>query len=189
LVFIARIVVMLGIAVALAYWSTDTVLRQTGRFLVNGPWNTSLATGSQTAGPYHRARIARHGLWALDSSEVLYFHADTTSQGEPLRAGGSYLVVGTDPDTRWWSVTAYVDDHLIPNPDDRYSFSSTTVAREPDGSWQILVSPDPRPGNWLPNGHRPGQLVLTLRCYNPGPGLAADPANAQLPRIVREDLP
>ncbi len=185
----AALAASVAVAVLLAYVSVDSVLDRPGRFVQNGPWLTNLDTGGTSASLHHRARIALHGIWALASSEVIYYHATTDSAGQPLVHGAVYRVEGRDPDTRWWSITAYVDDHLVPNPEGRYSFSQTTVVREPDDGWVIMVSSDPQPRNWLPTGDRPGDLVLTLRCYNPGTLMAADPGGVPLPRIVRVEAP
>jgi hypothetical protein len=184
---ILRFIVAIAIAAVLAAWSVNETLDRAGSMIRNGPWKTNLSTGSAKAGLHHRARIATRGLWALDSSEVIYYFADTDSAGRPLSHGASYRIEGTDPDTRWWSIAVYNDDHFIPNEQNRYSFSQTTVQREPDGSWVILLSREPSEPNWLPTGDQPGTLVLTLRCYNPGPSLAADPGSVALPRIVREN--
>jgi hypothetical protein len=142
--------------------------------------------GSTSANPWLRARIAVMGLWALNASEVVYFTAFTDDQGRSLSAQCRYRVEGRDPDTRWWSVVAYRDGHFIDNPLDRYSFSKTTVAREPDNTWRIHVSRREVPGNWLPLGDRPGDVSLSLRCYDPSPALVATVDTVPLPRIVRE---
>jgi hypothetical protein len=184
---ILKFIVAIVIAAGLAGWSVYQTLNRPGSMIHNGPWSTNLNTGSADAGLHHRARIATRGLWALDSSEVIYYFADTDSAGRPLSHAASYRIEGTDPDTRWWSIAVYNDDHFIPNDENRYSFSQTTVRREPDGSWVISLSREPRKPNWLPSGEQPGYLVLTLRCYNPGPSLAADPGSVALPRIVREN--
>lgn len=176
-----------AIAVGLAAWSISSVLNRPGTEIRNGPWTTNPTTGSARAGLYHRARVAAHGLWALDSSEVIYFTAYTDSKGNLLRHDASYRIEGSDPDTRWWSVSAYRDDHFIPNDLDRYSISRTTVQREPGGGWVIRLSPEPREPNWLPSGDRPGAMALTLRCYNPGPSLRSGPGTVPLPRIVLEN--
>jgi len=172
----------LGLAACVIY----VTITQTGETLSNGPWRTNLSTGSAAAGLLLRARVAWRGLWALQSSEVYYFSAKTDSDGEPLRHHCRYRVAGSDPDARWWSVTAYNNDHLIPNPRQTYSFSKTTVERESNGSWVISFSRDPQPKNWLPSGDQDGELVLSLRCYNPGAELMANPGEVELPRIIRE---
>jgi hypothetical protein len=183
---LVKFAIATAIAVALAAWSVNAVLNRPGSAVRNGPWTTYPTTGSAQAGLYHRARVAAHGLWALDTSEVIYYAAYTDSEGHSLRYDASYLIEGSDPDTRWWSITAYKDDHFIPNDLDRYSFSQTTVQRETAGGWVIRLSPEPRGPNWLPSGDRPGSMTLTLRCYNPGPKLRANPGTVALPRIVLE---
>jgi hypothetical protein len=91
---------------------------------------------------------------------------------------------GRDPDARWWSITAYAaDDFLIPNPAHRYSVSKTQIARAPDGSFTARVSAAPAPGNWI--ALKPGAFSLSLRLYNPGASIVADPAHVALPRIVK----
>jgi hypothetical protein len=186
---VLKFVLATAIAAGLAAWSVSAALNRPGRSIRNGPWTTSLTVGSAGAGLYERARIAAHGLWALDSSEVIYYTAMTDSQGRPLEHGATYRIEGSDPDTRWWSITAYNNDHFIPNPLDRYSYSKTTVTRRADGGWVITLARERAEPNWLPAGEEPGTLVLTLRCYNPGTKLAADPAGIALPTITREDAP
>jgi hypothetical protein len=156
----------------------------------NGPWRTSLVTGSPDADPYTRARVAIGGLLALAPSETIYFTASTDDAGDSLSARCDYRLEGRELAARWWSVTAYAaDDYLIPNDGGRYSLSQTTLAREsPGGAFRALVSPEPHDGNWLPSGRsgEAGAFSLTLRLYNPAPGVAASPATAELPAIVRE---
>jgi hypothetical protein len=155
----------------------------------NGPWQTSLVTGSPDADAYTRARVAVAGLLALAPSETIYFTAASDAAGEPLTARCDYRVEGEELAARWWSLTAYGSDHyLISNEAGRYSFSQTTLAREDGGPWTIRVSPEPQPGNWLPSG-RPGDtgaFSLTLRLYNPSPPVHQAPATTPLPRIERE---
>jgi hypothetical protein len=157
--------------------------RQPGRVRF-GAWWMDPGLSTQKAGLYHRARAARHVPYALPLSEAMYFAAYTDSGGQPLRSGGSYSIHGTDPDTRWWSIAAYQNDQLIPNAAERYSYSSSTVRRRPDGSWHIRFSPGEHPGNWLPNTNSPGEVKLVFRCYGPGTVLTGNPGAAPLPSIT-----
>ena len=173
--------VLLGLGSAIWAIQAGTAARAVG----NGAWQTSRETGSAEASMYVRAQVAAAGLLALNQSEAMYYRAAVDDAGQPLDGSCDYLVEGRDPPTRWWSLTAYAADHyLIANPADRYSFSQTTVAREADGGFRILVSAEPREGNWLPVAAG-APFDLTLRLYNPSPGLIADLAGAPLPRIAR----
>jgi hypothetical protein len=95
----------------------------------------------------------------------------------------SYRIEGRDPPARWWSITAYADDFLIPNSADRYSVSMNSVARGPDGSFAVTLSKTQAEGNWIPVTD--GPFDLTIRLYNPQTSVVADPANVPLPIIKR----
>lgn len=151
-----------------------------------GPWRTKRGAGEASADPVQRATIARVGLWALPQSEVVYFHADTDDEGVPLSRNCTYAVrARQDPPTRWWSVTLYRDFFWVDNPQDRYSFSSTTVARNAEGGWQVNVSAAPQDENWLPMGLTDGRFTLSLRLYQPDPGVARDPESVSLPAVEK----
>jgi hypothetical protein len=160
-----------------------TVVRGGGG-VADGPWHTSLDAGSPDAGMYLRASVALHGLFALNRSETIYYTATTDSEGVALSAKCTYRIRGTDPKARWWSITAYADDdYLIPNAAHRYSVSKNSVARDPDGSFGIMLSRENGGENWIPVA---GAFSVSLRLYNPDPSVAADPAHAVLPTIERE---
>ncbi|MBV9505288.1 MAG: DUF1214 domain-containing protein [Acidobacteriia bacterium] len=152
----------------------------------NGPWRIDLSLGTERAGLYTKAVIARTSLFALRPPEVVYFRADHDSAGNPIRQHDSYIIEGGDLDARWWSLTAYRRSRLIPNPAGRHSFSQTTVARRSDGTWRIHFSRTPHPENWLPAGEGRGNLALVLRFYGPGTHLLAHLDTAPLPAIYRE---
>lgn len=183
----AALLVALVLGLGSAWWT----LRQgvAAATVRNGAWQTSRETGSPDAGMYIRAQVAVAGLLALSQQEAMYYRAASDDAGNPLVGDCDFLVEGSDPATRWWSLTAYAADHfLIPNPVERYSFSRTTVGRESDGRYRIVVSARPHEGNWLPVA--PGApFDLTLRLYNPEPSLLADLSGAPLPRITRIGCP
>ncbi len=150
----------------------------------DGPWRTNLAIGSAGGDMATRASVALHGLLALGRGETIYYTASADSAGAPLSGACSYTVTGRDPDTRWWSITAYgADDYLIPNPGKHYSVSKNDVVRAADGSFRAEVSAAPAATNWI--ALAPGRFTLTLRLYNPGWHAAADPAHTPLPKIEK----
>lgn len=154
--------------------------------VVNGPWHTSLAVGSQQADPYVRAWVAVHCLLGLPKEETLYYKAYTDDSGQLFSGDNVYRIEGRAPDARWWSITVYGDDDfLIPNELNRYSFSNSTVTLDRDGKFTIYLAREKKAGNWLPLGDQK-RFNLTLRLYNPGDTLSRNPATAKLPSIVRE---
>lgn len=179
-----------AIALALGLASVHYAVRRglAGGEVANGSWRTSFVTGSTDADPYTRARVAVGGLLALAPSETVYFTAERDGEGRPLDARCDYRLEGEELPARWWSVTLYgADQFLVANDAGRFSFSQTTLAREPGGSWAVLVSSEPQPGNWLPSGRAgaSGPFSLTLRLYNPEPPVYEKPESLALPRITR----
>lgn len=153
-----------------------------------GPWRASLLAGSAEADLYTRARVAVGGLLALNRSETMYYVAGTDSLGQPLRSRCRYHVSGTPPKARWWSVTAYADDHfLFEDTLHRYSINGTTAVLDAAGRFAVETGSTPPPAAGLPWLPTPGDrgLVLTLRIYNPDPALQAAPGTLVPPRIER----
>jgi hypothetical protein len=168
-----------------------------------GPWRTSTATGSSHADAALRAVVAVKATLAMTRDEAIYFVAETDSQGKTLTGACDYHVIGGDPESRWWSLTAYAADRfLVANPDRRYSVSKDSVVRvlppetEAQANTQAtsagysVVLSKARPAtvpvnNWiaLPAGH----FVLTLRLYQPAPTITSDPRRATLPVIAAEN--
>lgn len=183
---IAKFLLCVVIAVGLAGASGYLMLRSIGGGIRNGVWETDLAIGTSDAGLYQRARVALYGLWALSSTETVYFVTKTDSDGNALKRECTYRIEGKDPDTRWWSLTVYNNYFFVPNTENRYSFSKTTIEREQDGDWQIHLSGQPQAKNWLPSGDKDGELILNLRTYNPTAEFVRDVATAPLPKIVKE---
>jgi hypothetical protein len=179
-------VILLGIVIGsgsavLAFESTASASTFT-----NGPWRTDLTAGSQEADIYTRNRVAVHGLLALNPSEAIYFTARTDDGGQPLNSDNAYRIVGKAPDARWWSIAVYgVDDFLVDNELDRYSYTCNSVAYDSEGKFTIYVSKTQKSGNWLPLGNSKG-FDLCLRLFNPGESVRKNPATAELPHIVRE---
>ncbi len=146
-----------------------------------GVWQTSTTAGSVSSSLYERAGIAIHALFVLSRKETIYYRTYRDSSGQLLHGDCDYVIRGVPPSARWWSLTVYgEDDYLVANPANRYSFSATSLPLEADGSFRIAASAVESKGNWLPipRGRR---FSLTLRLYNPGPGIAEHPESVALP--------
>ncbi|MEI7446956.1 MAG: DUF1214 domain-containing protein [Burkholderiales bacterium] len=178
-------VVLAGVVLGLA--SAWAVLRPSvAPATAAGPWRASLLAGSPDADPWTRARVAIGGLLALSREETMYYLAAHDSAGAPLRARCAYRVEGVPPPARWWSVTAYADDHfLFDAPGRRFSINGETARLDARGRFAVATGPAaPADASvaWLPTPGDRG-LRLVLRVYNPEPSLQAAPASLDPPRI------
>ncbi|MBM4232908.1 MAG: DUF1214 domain-containing protein [Gammaproteobacteria bacterium] len=152
-----------------------------------GAWRVNLLAGSQNADAYTRARIALGAVLALDRSETLYYTTQRDDQGEPLRAECRYKVEGSPPPARWWSITAYDQDHfLFPNTERRYSVGTESAQLDSAGRFSLTIGPLPANERdnraWIPTAGT-GGLRLTLRLYNPDPAVQQSPGSLSAPSI------
>ena len=94
-------------------------------------------------------------------------------------------LAGTTPAARFWTVTLYdLDGRLVPNAADRYGFTSQEIARRADGSFEIVLAPRARPGNWLPTGGI-DRYEVVLRLYDTPVGVATRTAkDAPMPAVT-----
>lgn len=167
-----------------AWLATGQVDESAGRG--PGPWRTMAGTGSTAASALQRATVARVGIWALPTSEVIYFNTESDSSGAPLRAGCTYRIeASAEPAARWWSIGVYRDYFWIDNAIDRYSLSSSNIPRQPGGGYMVTASAAPAEGSWLPLGEREGRITLLFRLYQPDPAIMASPERVPLPSVQR----
>ena len=148
-------------------------------------WRADLSVGSETANPYTRARVARHGLLGLAQSEAIYFVRSADDKGQPLRETCTYRLSGKGQDARWWSITLYDADSRLPmNDDDALSVDASALG---EGAWSVMIAPQ-RPEeaeHWI-SSNNAGTFDLTLRLYVPSPALLENPARSvNAPRISR----
>ncbi|MCI5045316.1 MAG: DUF1214 domain-containing protein [Aquisalinus sp.] len=172
--------VMLGVA-AFGFLM-DRAITATG--IQNGPWVTNTAYGDREAPALLKAGVAKRGLFALKSTETVYYTAYTDSDGQALSDACTYRVTGRAPATRWWSFTLYGGDNfLIDNEVDIYSVFMDPVSMNVD----FTISPDAPAGggDWLPSKGG-GEISVTLRLYNPEPAVYESLTTTPLPSIVRE---
>lgn len=186
--FLLSLVASIVAAVVLGLGSAYVAVKSAtpaGSVVKNGPWSANLAAGGTNADNYTRTAVAIAGLLALNKVETIYYGTTEDSAGEPFDPKCGYRIEGRDPDARWWSITAYANDHfLIDNPQKRYSVSKTSAVRAADGSFVIRVSTAQQDQNWI--AASPDGFQLTLRLYNPGQTVRDDPGGVALPTITKE---
>jgi hypothetical protein len=151
-------------AVALGFVSSQYMIENPTRLTatVAGSWVTWNTAGRADADPYTRARFLRQGSLPLTFGFARTYEARYDSDGQRLHSSCEYGLTSNGVDGSWWSIVVFDErGRLIPNPAERYAYTSRTIARGPDGSFQVTLSRDARPGNWLPTGGA-GRLVLHL---------------------------
>ncbi len=153
-----------------------------------GPWTSWVTAGSPLADPYTRAYIARSGLLPLTATSARYFTATTDSNGRTLNASCIYNLEGKTIDALWWSIAVYdLEGQSFSNQMFRYAFSKDNLFLRENGTYQITVSKEARPGNWLPvNGNV--DFILKLRIYwpqNPDELISEDSSSTVFPKISR----
>ena len=150
-----------------------------------GAWTAWPKTGTADIDPYARAAIARSGELPIGSGDGVAFFASSDDAGRPLDGRCTVTIAGITPAARFWTITLYdLDGRLVPNAADRYGFTSQEIARRADGSFEILLAPRARPGNWLPTGGI-DRYVIVLRLYDTPVGVATRTAkDAPMPAVT-----
>lgn len=163
LLYVLSLALLLGLGSA--YWSISAPQPMIGGVQV-GPWKTWPRIGARDADPYSRAVVARTGGIPLGAGEGLAFVAEADSAGRPLDAACAYRVGSVTPQTRHWTLTVYTPDGRPAVSElERAGFTSEEVLREPDGRFNLVLSREASPGNWL-RLPASGRFTLVLRLYD-----------------------
>ena len=186
-----RLLIDIAVAVAIATiigFSTAWIAIEHGRIfgaVTIGAWTAWPSAGGADADPYAVAMLARTGEIPLGAGEGLTFTATTDDEGEPLSGDCDYLVSGQTPPARLWTLTVYdANGRRIRNAARRTSFHSREILRHPDGTFDIAISADVEPGNWLPVT-RVGRIQLVLRLYDTPLTTATEFVGLDVPRIEK----
>src|SRR3954468_2318852 len=178
----------LAVAAAFGLGLTQFALTRGTAFgsITIGAWTAWPKTGTSDIDPYARAAIARSGELPIGSGDGVAFFASSDDSGHALDGRCIVTIVGTTPAARFWTMTLYdLDGRLVPNAADRYGFTSQEIARRADGSFNIVLAPRARPGNWLPTGGI-DRYVVVLRLYDTPVGVATRTAkDAPMPAIAQ----
>lgn len=150
-----------------------------------GPWTAWPQIGGADIDPYARAVISRSGEAPLGRDQGLVFVARADSDGAALDADCEYRIVDPLPSARFWTIAlASPEGALLPNPTERYGYSSVDVLRREGGAFDIVIARDARPGNWLSAGAA-RRFVVLLRLYDTPLDVEAHPDPGTFPKIVK----
>lgn len=155
-----------------------------------GAWTAWPKTGTTDIDPYARAVVARSGRLPLGSGDGVAFEARVDDRGKPLDGRCDVAVSGTTPPARFWTLTlSDPEGRLVANSVSRYGFTSQEIVRRADGSFEIVIAPRARAGNWLPTGGV-DRYMLVLRLYDSPVGVATRTGrDAPMPAIELRACP
>jgi hypothetical protein len=177
--------VSLGIGLGVTWWAAHTDA-PFGSLIV-GPWHALPSVGTPDVDAYTLANVAQRGELPLAVVDGIAFKATMDDTGEILSAACSYTVEGAIPAARLWSLSVHNGEgFVIPNPAERYGFTSAEALRVAGGGIKVAVGSQVRPGDWLPV-NADGNFIVMLRLYDIPVGTLADRRETlTLPYIKRE---
>lgn len=188
---VAGSAVAITAAIAAGVYSSRTMIANGSPFSTEefGPWIHWINTGRPSADPYTRAHMTRSSTLRLAADSAGVYEATGDAQGARLHSSCDYVVEGPGFGTLWWSIAVFDSSGaLIANDAERYTFTSDSIALNPDGSYLVTLGRDARPGNWLPTSGA-GRLTLVLTVLDPATGLSDEERTERaklLPGIRKE---
>lgn len=155
-----------------------------------GAWTAWPKIGTQDIDPYARAAIARSGELPIGSGDGVTFTASRDDSGRALDGRCEVVVTGSTPAARLWTLALYDPaGNLVANGVGRYGFTSMEMVRRSDGTFEVVVAPQARAGNWLPSGGVE-HYVLILRLYDTPFGVATRAGReTSMPAITTRNCP
>lgn len=153
-----------------------------------GPWVSWISAGRPDADPYTHAYEARLGILPLNTDVSQTFLARADSEGRALHSSCTYVIEGHEIPDFWWSLTVFDSEgRLIPNILSRWTFTSDTMAINPNGGYVATLSRDAHAGNWLPTGGA-GRLALAFTVFDLGTRAVAQEGEIErmVPTITRK---
>jgi hypothetical protein len=115
------------------------------------------------------------------------FFARSDDDGRLLDGRCDVSLSGITPQARYWTMTLYdPEGRLVANSVQRFGFTSQEIIRRADGTFEVVIGPRARPGNWLPTGGVE-RYVLVLRLYDTPIGMATRTGrDAPMPAITQQ---
>ncbi len=155
-----------------------------------GSWRAWPKTGTADIDPYARAVLARSGRLPVGSGDGVAFFAVADDKGRSFDGRCELVLSGITPPARFWTVTLYdPEGRLVGNAAGRYGFTSQEIVRRADGSFEIVVAPRTRAGNWLPTSGIE-RYLLVWRLYDTPVGAATRTAReAPMPALETKACP
>ncbi|NDW03056.1 DUF1214 domain-containing protein [Jiella pacifica] len=187
--FTVLVMVAVAIALYLGGWSAKWAVQQSSEIgtVVVDHWQANPFSGAPDADPYSKARLAMVGNLTLGIGEGIQFRSIRDERGRPLRRECTYVMVGTTPPSRIFTLAAYLPEGQLIRPSAGRPgwLTSNNLMRNEDNSFEIAVGPSARAGNWLATAGS-GEMTLVLSLYDTPASAASGASSLSLPTIRRE---
>lgn len=151
-----------------------------------GPWQAWPNAGTAQVDPYSRARLSRTGEVPLGVAEGLALLARTDDSGEPFTSRCDYRIAGQTPPARLWTLA--VEDpngRILQERNGVAALGSDVLLRGADGTFEIALSRQPKPGNWISTGNA-AAFRIVVRLYDTSARTNTALTTLAMPRIQRE---
>lgn len=184
------LVLFIGVALGLALglWTAWLSVRSPAPIdaISLGAWQAWPNAGTVDVDPYSRARLARTGEIPLGSGEGLVLLAQTDDAGAPLTSRCDYRIAGQTPPARLWTLSVEDPEGQVVTEGDAVSaVGSDVLLRNPEGAFEIVLSSNPKAGNWLSTDAVP-RFRVVVRLYDTTARVVTALTTLSMPRIVRE---
>ena len=186
--FVLILVLCAVSGLALGLWSAYLSVRSPTPVdaITLGPWQAWPNAGTVDVDPYSRARLSRTGEIPLGSGEGLALLAQTDDAGEPLTSRCGYRISGQTPPARLWTLSVEsLDGRVLSERNGIAAVGSDVVLRSADGTFEIALSPTPKPGNWISTVQAP-RFRIVVRLYDTTIRTNTGLTTLAMPRIQRE---
>lgn len=153
----------------------------------DGAWSAIANEGGPDVDAYALAALAHRGEAPLSIADGLAFRTTEDDEGNPLSGACSYVISGTVPPVRVWSLAAFdANGQPFANPARRFGYSSADAMRDGDGKIRVALSADAQPGDWIPVSPGAKPVTLELRLYDTTAAAISGGRSApDLPAITR----
>ncbi len=186
---IAKVLLVILLAVIAGYASVDMAASMAGmKTGGNAGWRSWPLADAREGGLYARYHHLRQGELPFSRFLGRRFEARTDDSGNALKGSCRYVVEGTLPPARFWTLALYPLEGAGRVAEARASWLAAEDAL-PDGKGRLRIVIDPRmrPGTWLrPPVEGDERFMIVLRLYGLNP-LMRDRTDMALPLKIRQE--
>jgi len=184
--FLIRVTAFLIISVTIGIGSARWLIARNANAvpISAGAWKIWLDDSRGANGPYGFAHYLLNGRLPPPASQLKIYETERDDDGNLLDGGCIYSVSGPAQGAHWWEIAIIDPAGAAGGGDGRLSaVSSAQLVSNADGSFDVTIAREPKPGNWM----SPGALTQYALAASLRPARlheTIEPA-AVLPRITR----